>query len=216
MVLVRRLVLSASLLVLGFVGGAAAQPMCGAFDCDGDVQATDALAVLKYAVGESTTLYCNGCEALPTTTSTLADGGRYRDTGLTIIDLLTGLEWEKKNTARGGGVDLGNLHATDNRYSWYEITGSWIAAMNDEAFAGHSDWRVPTLDELLSIIDDRWNNPAIHPVFGPTVPSFYWSSSELTGSVVYAWNVNFADGFSTDGTKAGAVYARAVRFADIP
>jgi hypothetical protein len=42
----------------------------------------------------------------------------YVDTGLTVIDTCNGLEWEKKDTAVGSGIDLGNLHDVDNNYTW--------------------------------------------------------------------------------------------------
>ena len=35
-----------------------------------------------------------------------------------MIDTCNNLEWEKKDTAVGSGVDAGNLHDVDNRYSW--------------------------------------------------------------------------------------------------
>jgi hypothetical protein len=42
----------------------------------------------------------------------------FTDTGLTVIDTCTSLEWEKKDTTVRSGVDAGNLHDVDNRYSW--------------------------------------------------------------------------------------------------
>jgi len=53
-----------------------------------------------------------------TTTSTTVDPGCYIDTGLTVLDTCNDLEWEKKDTAVGSGVDVANLHDVDNRYSW--------------------------------------------------------------------------------------------------
>ena len=42
----------------------------------------------------------------------------FSDLGTTVRDTCTGLEWEKKETSVGGGVDPGNLHDVDNTYSW--------------------------------------------------------------------------------------------------
>lgn len=56
---------------------------------------------------------------------------------------------------------------------------------------GHDDWRLPRIDELLTVIDySRWD-PAIDPVFGD--PSdFYWSDSIYYPYYpYYAWGVEY-------------------------
>lgn len=40
------------------------------------------------------------------------------DQGATMLDTCSGLEWEKKDTPVGSGVDAANLHDVDNRYAW--------------------------------------------------------------------------------------------------
>lgn len=40
------------------------------------------------------------------------------DEGLTAVDDCSGLEWEKKDTLPGSGVDAGNPNDIDNLYSW--------------------------------------------------------------------------------------------------
>jgi len=54
----------------------------------------------------------------PSSTTTTTLNPCYTDTGLTVIDACAGLEWEKKNTVFGSGLDAGNLHDVDNKYSW--------------------------------------------------------------------------------------------------
>jgi len=68
---------------------------------------TAAKLVCKTGTGEA------ACSAAPRTTS-----GCFVDTGLTIVDTCTNLEWEKKETTLGSGADGGNLHDVDNGYSW--------------------------------------------------------------------------------------------------
>jgi len=64
----------------------------------------------------STTTTTTGQES--TTTTTLASGC-FTDTGDgTIHDTCAGLQWEKKTTAVGSGVNAADLHDVDNRYSW--------------------------------------------------------------------------------------------------
>ena len=77
---------------------------------------------------------------------------RFRDNGDgTVIDLSTGLTWEKKD-------DTGGLHDVENRYVWsgdgqQETIWDWLDEVNAEGgsgFAGHNDWRIPNINELWS------------------------------------------------------------------
>jgi hypothetical protein len=157
---------------------------------------------------------------------------RFVDLGLTVLDIKTGLEWEKK-TGAGAGADPNNLHDLDNTYKWCVVTGitvglacssntsSWIAAVNQgNGFAGHNDWRVPTKDELLTILDTPTpgtgngcsHNPCIDPIFGPTNSSHYWSATEFAvSSPGLAWGVLFDAGLAHDFSKLNLFSVRAVR-----
>ena len=140
--------------------------------------------------------------------------GRFIDTGRTVFDTATGFEWEKKTTAVGSGANGADLHDVDNLYDWFDATGSWIAAVNAEAFTGHTDWRVPTKGELLGIVDTTVVGcsgcaPCIDPIFGPTAASGYWSSTELRAP--FAGLVDFFGGFAVPFDKHADFHVRAVR-----
>jgi hypothetical protein len=152
--------------------------------------------------------------------------GRFVDLGLTVVDTQTNLVWEKKKTEVGSGEDVDDLHDVDNTYTWCQATGnnegprclknatSWIDQVNAKAFAGFSNWRVPTKDELLTIVDTSvamcgFVTPCIDPIFGPTQASNYWSSTEVSPNV--AWSVIFSSGNLKFGTKNDVVHVRAVR-----
>ncbi len=100
----------------------------------------------------------------------------------TITDRATGLTWTKP--------DSGHLKAGRNRdgkLNWQEAL-RWA---EDLEFAGHSDWRLPNVKELQSIVDytrspDTTRSAAIDPVFNTTPIrdaldkvnyAFYWSST---------------------------------------
>ena len=102
----------------------------------------------------------------------------YRDNGDgTVTDIRTGLTWEKKTDA----------NVNDN-YTWSDAF-AYVAALNamngGAGLAGHNDWRLPNVRELLSIVDYGRSNPSIHPVFGPTAGVLnyvmFWSSTSWAG-----------------------------------
>jgi hypothetical protein len=87
-------------------------------------------------------------------------------------------------------------------------------------FAGHCDWRLPTFDELQTIIDTSQgtcgggSGACIDPTFGPTAAG-YWSSMTVGPLPVatdrrYAWFVNFDISFPFN-LKTTSLYVRAVR-----
>jgi hypothetical protein len=75
----------------------------------------------------------------------------------TISDNRTGLVWEKLSAD-------GSIHDEDNLYSW---AGAFvrIAELNQRAFAGHTDWRLPNLNELLTLVNFAARKPAAWPEF---------------------------------------------------
>src|SRR2546425_3168866 len=138
---------------------------------------------------------------------------RYKDNGDgTITDLNTALTWEKK-------CSCGGLHDVGNVYVWsgdglQETISDWLDAVNAEGgtgYASHNDWRIPNVRELESIADYGWSYPSINLAFGPTAPSFYWSSTTGADDDDNAWLVVFDIGFVSDGDKSGPGYVRAVR-----
>lgn len=124
-----------------------------------------------------------------------------------VKDNVTGLIWEVKTTS--------GLRSMNNTYSWYETdssknggnagtqnggnctgsacdTTSFVHAVNAQGLCGASDWRIPNVDELLSIIDNGWYNPKIDPTYFPNTPATYaWSSTATAFNSDIAWCVSF-------------------------
>jgi hypothetical protein len=138
----------------------------------------------------------------------------------TVIDRLTGLQWEQK-------TDDMTPHDKDNLYSW-STTGdgdtadadgtaftSFLLALNAAGFAGHYDWRLPTIAELQTILLEPYpctTSPCIDPVFGPTIAGGGWSATTNADSPSDACYVAFNSGYVGDGGFKGyAFYVRAVR-----
>jgi hypothetical protein len=80
----------------------------------------------------------------------------------------------------------------------------------------HTDWRSPTILELEGIVDTttvacQVGGPCIDPIFGLTVPAFYWASTTDDGSTGFL--VNFQNGSLGVGSPGVAAHARPVRSA---
>jgi hypothetical protein len=88
-----------------------------------------------------------------------------------------------------------------------------------DCFAGHCDWRLPTLVELKTILLEPYpcgTSPCIAPVFGPTVSSTYWSATTFAGDAYGGWVVYFDTGSTGEGSKAVENHVRAVRSGVLP
>lgn len=130
-----------------------------------------------------------------------------------VRDNITGYVWEIKTTEAG-------LHASENTYSWYQQednggfegdlngadtscsltecnTEAFIDAVNAEGLCGFFDWRLPTHDELLSIVHFGQIQP-------PLVDSSYFPfTGDLNGSPLWYWTVQpNADGVQDETAQA--------------
>jgi len=55
-------------------------------------------------------------------------------------------------------------------------------------------WRLPTFNELLSIVDYTHVNPAIDPVFEYVNEGTYWTSIDFSATSSRAWTIDFRTG----------------------
>jgi len=100
----------------------------------------------------------------------------YTDNGdMTITDNVTGLMWQK---AVAPGTYTQPMA---------------VAYCPTLALGGHRDWRLPTIIELVSLVDVGSSNPSIDPAFASTPSDLFWSSSPAAG-VSAAWLVAFRGG----------------------
>jgi hypothetical protein len=211
-----------------------ARPVCGngivegGEDCDNGVPIEETCETLGFAGGDVECAFCVfdtiGCY-----------DDRFDGSGPTVIDLQTGLEWEKKD-ADDGTQNYANPHDADNDYTWCvgastsctadnspldgTIATDFLARLNGSSgacYQNHCDWRLPTLSELQAIALDPETcetPPCVAaPALLPMRPNYYWSSTTYFMDDAIAWLVNFGDGTSTASYKPAKSYVRAVRTA---
>lgn len=73
------------------------------------------------------------------------------------------------------------------------------------------DWRVPTVDELQTLLDRTKYDPAMRDEVGFSSSSYYWSSTTYAGDTSGAWGVHFNYGYVNNYDKTGYGYVRCVR-----
>jgi hypothetical protein len=110
-----------------------------------------------------------------------------------IKDNVTGLEWQQATAP--------------NTYTWQQAFNYCDAL----SLGGHSDWRLPTIKELSSIIHFGRNNPAIETIFFTPSPYDYLSSTACAYDTNLAWYISFANGYVYSTSKSSSRHVRAVR-----
>ena len=167
-----------------------------------------------------------------------SDLSHYVDNGDgTVTDNQTGLMWEQMISGSDSRCNLfGSLDVRCENIGW-GWTGSNPATEPDgvlysyflqglngmdffhggqaDCFAGHCDWRIPTLAELRSLLlppgPISLPCPCIDLIFGPNPLGNFWSSNSVVGNNTDAWGVNFGNGLVFHEAKTFGNFARAVR-----
>ncbi len=184
----------------------------------GDTDASKVLTTATYpgtatagglpATGQTACSNADGSAQSPCLDGSNTDGGQdayylagtalsYTDNGDgTVTDNTTGLMWKKCSQGKTGATcATGALSFVNQRTA--------LASCEADTTGGYTDWRLPNIKELFSIVDFGRIYPAANPVFdfssGGGVQ--YWSSTSYQDPDYddYALYVDFDDGTEYDG-----------------
>ena len=117
----------------------------------------------------------------------------FTKSGDIVTDSISGLEWQDD--------------AVGSTMTWENA----ITQCESLTLGGHSDWRLPNINELKSIVDRSKVNPAVVTGFTSTSSASYWSSTTYEGRKDGAWDVGFSSGYVGYGLKDYNYYVRCVR-----
>jgi len=162
------------------------------------------ISVMTIAVTSSWAGTCDP-ESLSQSTPTnqfVSDGETVKDnaTSLFWMRCAVGQQWDGKSCS-------GKTQILD-----------WQAAMvlvdkiNAQGIAGHSDWRMPMVPELASIVERQCFNPRMNEKVFPGAPSeIFWTSMEKMGTNNYAYTLDFGGGAAMATVKHQPAAVRLVR-----
>lgn len=123
-----------------------------------------------------------------------APSARYEMTAETARDPKTGLVWQRVISA--------------DSFSFAQA-GQYCADLN---LGGGDDWRVPSMHEMHTIVDEAAANPSIDiQAFPDTPPSGFWSGTPWADTPSLAWHVDFDKGSALYDQATAPYRVRCVR-----
>jgi len=144
--------------------------------------------------------------------------GFFRGKGLAVAALALAQVWTSSRAmaqANRYTVSSGTVHDTKTNLTWQQVSPTTTYTQSAAATYCQgmgTGWRLPTIKELLSIVDFTVPSPGptLNPVFsGPA--SFYWSSTPMAGSPPFVWGVNFDYATMGDRDPADVGLVRCMR-----
>jgi hypothetical protein len=103
-----------------------------------------------------------------------------------VVDNATGLMWHQNGSGK---------------YMKWNKAKDWVRSLNSRGYAGHQDWRLPTLEEAASLLEsnkrkllesNKRKDLYIDPVFS-NKQEWIWTGDSKDGSEA-AWGVGFGNG----------------------
>lgn len=136
-----------------------------------------------------------------------------------VLDRSTGLMWQQCEVGLNYNADNKTCTGSTQKLTWQQA----LLEANDNSHAGFTDWHVPNIKELASIIDHSCASPAL-PQLDLGVFLFsnelisgeegdYWSSTTVTLEPQYAWTFQVSDGKNRYLKKTQTGRLRLVRYA---
>ena len=168
---------------------------------------------------------CNGVWRLPDTgqtnsyTTTFGEDHNYQPAAVqpsftiynpvgissVTVDNRTGLMWITNPKTDAGFA---------GQQTWESALTSCTVTMNGGfGYANYTDWRLPNVRELMSIVDyGAADAPRINTTAFPgTLSNYYWTSTTYVPDTAGAWSVSFNTGNVVDVFKTVSAYVRCVR-----
>jgi hypothetical protein len=122
-----------------------------------------------------------------------AGAERYIVSEGVVYDVQTKLQWQEQ--------------VTDDPLAWADARDY----CEQLTFVGKG-WRLPSVSELQTIVDETRADPSVDPMAFPNAPTdHFWTSSSVSRFSSYVWTVSFSYGVSTFFDVNDTLRVRCVR-----
>ncbi len=122
-----------------------------------------------------------------------------QEEGMVIVDHATGLMWQQSGSEEN---------------VTYEEAQQYVKQLNTNKFAGYDNWQLPTVEELVSLVEPEKKNNDLYiaPIFNAK-QSRCWSADKLIreGGLAVTWGIYFDGGNVGWSNLDFKVFVRAVR-----
>jgi hypothetical protein len=136
-------------------------------------------------------------------------------------DLKAGVAWPAPRFVVGTGATAACVTDKLTGLMWvgapslsFDTWANALTSANGLTLCGFSDWRLPNINELESLVNSEVVDQATSlntQGFTGVQASYYWSSSSYAGSPANAWIVSMYDGFVYAVDKTLSYYVWPVR-----
>jgi hypothetical protein len=118
-----------------------------------------------------------------------------------VVDRTTSLIWQQSGS---------------NNYMKREEATAWLNNLNQKGFGGFHTWRLPTLEEAMSLMEAEKNKNGLHlnSIFDDN-QKWIWTCDKFTDESL-AWVVIFYDGYCYHDRVSSFYYVRAVCSEQLP
>lgn len=125
----------------------------------------------------------------------------------------TGLSWARCAVGQSWNNEDGICEGLPVKLNWQDA----LKLSSTYELEDRTDWRVPNIKELASIVERNCVDPAASATIFPNTPSDnFWSSSPNTSAnkKSESWAVSFSNGRLDSRLKSQEYYVRMVRYAE--
>ena len=110
------------------------------------------------------------------TVAIVLNGKTETKTNRVVIDHQNKKMWSSTNSASVGASSNGTLPFTTNGSG--EGLFTYAAAANTASFAGHTDWRIPSMKEIMDILDYEAPTALPDTTAFPSIPFVFLATSQ--------------------------------------